>query len=152
MREEKYMTCGEPHQRFREARERLHLSVDEAATLCGISAPCVWDIESQADELTMCYSAMDILRFSGALQVRASTFFGEDFVGAPVTSSDLADRIREECRVRKITIEQFEDVVGWKLSEIMQPPQRLLEEMTLDGLQWLCRELHIEWRRVLAAL
>jgi len=39
-----------------------------------------------------------------------------------------------------------------KLRERLDPPEKLLEDLTLDGLQWLCRELHIDWRRVLAAL
>ena len=144
------MTCVAPHLRFREARERLQLSVDDAAALCGISAPCVWDIESHAAELTACYSAMDVFRFSEALHIPASAFFGDDIAGAPVSAAALGQMIREECRVRKITLEQFEDAVGWKLGESMEPPGRLLEDMTLDGLQWLCRELRIDWRRVLA--
>ena len=47
-----------------------------------------------------------------------------------------------------VTLEQFEDAVGWRLSACIEPPERLLEDMTVDGLQWLCRELHIDWRRV----
>jgi hypothetical protein len=35
------------------------------------------------------------------------------------------------------------------LSACIDPPQRLLEDMTVDGLQWLCRELRIDWRRAL---
>lgn len=91
-------------------------------------------------------------RFGVALQVRAFSFFGEQIAEAPVSAVELVERIQEECRVRNITLEQFEDAVGWKLGDSMVPPARLLEDMTLDGLQWLCRELHIEWRRVLAAL
>ena len=30
--------------------------------------------------------------------------------------------------------------------------ESLLEDMTVDGLQWLCRELRIDWRRVLLSL
>ena len=60
--------------------------------------------------------------------------------------------IREECRKRGVTLEQFEDAVGWRLSQCMDPPERLLEDMTLDGLQWLCRELGIDWHRVILSL
>lgn len=51
---------GAPNQRFREARERLGLSVADAATRCGLPAACVWDIEGYEDELTACYSAADV--------------------------------------------------------------------------------------------
>jgi hypothetical protein len=60
--------------------------------------------------------------------------------------------IHDECRSRGIALEQFEDVVGWKLSECIEPPERLLDDMTIDGLQWLCRELRVNWMRVLSAL
>lgn len=146
------MTCTTPSQRFLEARERLQLSVEEAAQLCGISAACVRDLESYPDELTSCYSAVDLVRFSKVLQISPSAFFGDEVTEPAVSPSELEDRIRDECSARKITLEQFEDVVGWKLGESMTPPERLLEEMTLDGLQWLCRELRIDWRRVIAAL
>ena len=145
------MTCLAPNERFREARERLHLSVDEAATLCGISAPCLRDLEGYSDDLTNCYSATDLVRFCAALQISATALFGTDIIGAPVSAAELADLIREECRLRKITIDQFEDVVGWNLRDSLEPPQRLLG-LSLDGLQWLCRELHLDWRRVLIAL
>jgi hypothetical protein len=34
----------------------------------------------------------------------------------------------------------------------MEPPERLFEEMSIDGLQWLCRELGIDWHRVILSL
>ena len=71
----------------------------------------------------------------------------------PVVSAiELVALIREECRKRGVTLEQFEDAVGWRLSQCMDPPERLLEDMTLDGLQWLCRELGIDWHRVILSL
>jgi len=93
---------------------------------------------------------MEVFRFSEALCIPASAFFGDDVPGTPVSADALSDLIFEECRGRGISLERFEDLAGWKLSESMEPPVRLLEDMTLDGLQWLCRELRIDWRRVLA--
>ncbi len=146
------MTAIAPHQRFREARERLQLSHDEVASRCAISAPCVWDIESREDELTTCYSASDVQRFSEVLRIRPIEFFGEGIPAAPLSAVELVESIREECRSRKLTLEQFEDIVGWKLRDSLQPPDRILSDLSLDGLQWLCRELRVDWRRVLAAL
>jgi len=37
-----------------------------------------------------------------------------------------------------MTLEQFEDALGWRLGQRMEPPKHLHEEdMSLDGLQWL---------------
>jgi hypothetical protein len=38
------------------------------------------------------------------------------------------------------------------LTACIEPPDRLLEDMTIDGLQWLCRELGIHWHRVILSL
>ena|SRR5215472_14298898 len=140
-----------PSQRFKELREQAGLSREEAASRMGISSPSVWDIEAFADELTSCYSPSQVRRFCESMGARPLDLFGMSTEPA-VSAGELADRIRAECRKRNITLEQFEDAVGWKLSECLEPPERLLEDMTLDGLQWLCRELGIDWHRVIMSL
>jgi DNA-binding XRE family transcriptional regulator len=140
-----------PSQRFKELRERAGFSREEAASRMGISSPSVWDIEAFEDELTSCYSPSQVRRFCEAMSVRPVELFGVSTEPA-VLAGELADRIRAECRKRNITLEQFEDAVGWKLSECLDPPERLLEDMTLDGMQWLCRELGIDWHRVIMGL
>ena len=41
----------------------------------------------------------------------------------------------------------------WVASEsVYGDSKRLLEDMSLDGLQWLCRELGIHWHRVILSL
>ncbi|MCX7009320.1 MAG: helix-turn-helix transcriptional regulator [Kiritimatiellaeota bacterium] len=138
--------------RFREFRERAGLSPDEAAKQMGISAPCVWDIETDADDLTCCYSLKEANRFCKVLGVHPRELFAVETVETPVSAEELVRRIHEECRFRGVTLEQFEDAVGWRLSACIEPPEYLLEGITIDGLQWLCRELHIHWHRVILAL
>jgi hypothetical protein len=65
---------------------------------------------------------------------------------------ELVSRIHAECLKRGVTLEEFEDAVGWRLGQCMDPPERLLGDMTLDGLHWLCRELGIHWHRVILSL
>jgi hypothetical protein len=60
--------------------------------------------------------------------------------------------IHEQCRLRGVSLDQFEDSVGWRLSACIEPPQQLIEDISLDGLQWLCRELGVSWYRVLLSL
>jgi transcriptional regulator with XRE-family HTH domain len=143
------VTTFAPHVRFREARERLGLSPEEVATQSGVSDAGVWDIEQCEGDLTCCYSPSDVRRFCRVLRVHPSELFGERISEPRVSADDLVRLIHEECRSRGVTLEQFEDAVGWRLSACIDPPQRLLEDMTVDGLQWLCRELRIDWRRAL---
>jgi transcriptional regulator with XRE-family HTH domain len=138
-----------PHTRFREARERLGLSPDEVAAQCGISDAGIWDIEAIEGDLTACYSPSEVQQFCRLLRIHPSELFGERISESAVSPEELVQRIHEECRSRGITLEKFGDVVGWELSACMDPPHRLLEDLNVDGLQWLCRELRIDWRRAL---
>jgi hypothetical protein len=47
---------GPPHERFKQARERAGLSVDEVAARMGMPWNAVWDIETDPTELTMSFS------------------------------------------------------------------------------------------------
>lgn len=146
------MAYVEPNIRFREARERLGLSPDEAASRSGLSDSEIWDIEAIADELTSCYSPKEVQQFCQALQLRPIELFADNFAEKAFSADELVRLIHAECHSRGMTFEQFEDVVGWQLSACIEPPAKLLEDMTVDGLQWLCRELHIDWRRVILSL
>lgn len=141
-----------PHLRFREARERLGLSIDDVAHESGISSSCIWDIESFENELASCYSPKEAQLFSCVLRMRPVELFADDVSGPAISADQLVALIHSECRTRGVTLEQFEDIVGWRLSACIDPPGRLLKDMSIDGLQWLCRELRIDWRNVLLSL
>ena len=138
--------------RFQQLRERAGLSHSEVADQMGLSSSCLWDIEDHEDELTSCYSPSDLRQFARVLGVRPVDFFGGNTSESPVSATELARLIEEQCRSSSMSLEQFEEVVGWRLSACIEPPQRLLEDMTIDGLQWLCRELDIDWHRVILGL
>ena len=140
-----------PRLRFQEARERIGLTPDEVASRSGVSAN-VWDIEAFDDELTCCHSPKQVQQLCRVLGIQPVELFGAEISESPVSANELVQRIHEECRSRGVTLEQFEDAVGWRLSACMKPPEKLLEDMTIDGLQWLCRELRIDWHRVLLSL
>ena len=136
-------------ERFRELRERAGLTQEEAANRMGISP---FHIETTDDDFTISYSVADVKRFCKVLHARPSELFGVNIAEPAVSADELVSRIHSECRKRGVTMEQFEDIVGWRLTACMDPPERLFEEMSLDGLQWLCRELGINWHRVILSL
>jgi transcriptional regulator with XRE-family HTH domain len=146
------MNATAPNLRFREARERLGLSPEEVSARSGVSSPSVWDLEEIDGEITCNYSPRGLQALCRVIGIRAVELFGDEVAEPPVSAADLAQRIYTECRSRGVTLEQFEDAVGWRLSACKAPPEKLLEDMTVDGLQWLCRELRIDWRRVLLSL
>jgi transcriptional regulator with XRE-family HTH domain len=137
--------------RFRDLRERAGLSRDEAAKRMGITSSAVWDIEAADSDLTCCYSPRQVAQFARVLGIGPAGFFGEEISLPPISASELVRLIHEQCRLREITLLEFEEIVGWRLSASMEPPDRLLQDITVDGLRWLCRELGIEWQRALAS-
>ena len=141
-----------PHLRFREARERLGLSPDELAVRSGVLHADVWEIEGLDGDLTSCYSPKQVQQFCRVLGIRPIKLFADSIEEPPVSASELARLIHAECRARGITLEQFEDMAELRLTTCIEPPEKLLEDMTVDGLQWLCRELQIDWRRVILSL
>jgi hypothetical protein len=138
--------------RFQQARERLGLSCDELAKKLGIPMPCVRDIEMHSDELSSVYSPSEIKRFCDVLGLHPVELLGIETRETPIGPEELVQRIHDDCRSHGRTLEQFEDAVGWRLTDLLDPPERLLESMTIDGLQWLCQELAIDWRRVIMTL
>jgi transcriptional regulator with XRE-family HTH domain len=139
-------------ERFKQARERACLSIEEVAARTGLSKPCIWDLEVYPDELTSVYSLHDVRRFAGVLGITASDLLGASTTEDPISAVELVRLIHDQCRSRGIQLEQFEDIVEWKLADSLEPPEKLLEDMSLDGLQWLCRELGIDWQRVVRAV
>src|SRR3989442_11282962 len=98
-----------PASRFREFRERAGLSHDEAARQMGVSSASVWDIESFEDELSSCYSPSEVQRFSRVLGIRPVELFGAESSGSPVSAVELVSLIHEQCRLRGVTLQKFED-------------------------------------------
>src|SRR3954453_18484844 len=145
-------TTTSPEFRFREFRERVGLSHEEAARQMGISTPSVWDIENCNDEISDCYSPSQVRQFCRVLGVRPHELFAIETTESPVSAVELVRLIHEQCRSRGITLEQFEDAVGWRLSQCIEPSERLLEDISVEGLRWLCRELGIDWQRVILGL
>ena len=138
--------------RFREARERVGLSPDEAALRMGISSASLWDIECCDDELTI-YSPTEIRRFCQILSLSPRELFGIELQAPPLTATDLATLIREHCLSRGVTIEQFEDASGWHLVKSLAEPERFLhDDYSLDGIQDICRELGVDWQRFVLSL
>lgn len=135
--------------RFRELRERAGLSENEASQRMDVS---VWDIEAVEDELTCCYSPAEVRQFCQILSARPSELFHITTSEPAVSAEDLVSLIQAECQQRGVSLEQFEEAVGWYLSRSMEPPERLLEDITVDGLQCLCRELGLSWHRVILSL
>lgn len=117
----------------------------------GISKACVHDLEDFEDELETCYSPRDIQKFAQIFGAHPLDFIGGPPAQPPVFVSELPLRIHQHCHSRGISLEQFEDAAGWNIAASLDPPELLLENLSLAGLQDVCRELGLEWQRIVAS-
>jgi len=136
---------------LREARERSGKTVDEMASLLGISRPSYYDLETYDDEIILVVSLKQLVTLSHALGINLVEFFSN---GAPkpaesVSLEALAESINEYLAANKLTVAEFEDAVGWELANCLADPRQFMN-FNLDGLKDVTRPLGIDWRAVLS--
>jgi hypothetical protein len=142
--------AGSIAERLQKLRERVGFSVEELAARMDISP---FHVELADADFTCEYSPADVQRFCHVLQASPLELFGVEPEAPPLTPGDLAALIRERCSSRGITVEQFEDASGWYVAKSLDDPQRFLgEDYSMDGIQDICRELGVDWRRFLLSL
>lgn len=146
------MTEIAPQIRFREARRRLRLTPDEVAARSGIPYADVGEMELFDRDLVCCYSPRQLQRFCRVLKIRPIQLFADAVTASAISAQDLVQCIQDHCRLRSISLAELEESLEWKLRGCMEQPEKLLEDMTVDGLQCLCRELEVDWHRVLLSL
>ena len=138
--------------RFREARERAKISERDAADRMEISIASLGDRESYDNELCSVYSPTDIQRFSRVFAIKPTELLGVETVEAAILPEDIARLIREHCQSHSLSVEQFEDAAGWYVAENLTALQKFLQDYTIDGIQDICRELEVDWKRVIIGL
>ena len=136
---------------LREARERSGKTVDEMASLLGISRPSYYDLETYNDEIILVVSLKQLITLSHALGIDLVEFFSN---GAPkpaesVSLQALAESINEYLSANKLTVAEFEDAVGWEVANCLTDPSQFLN-FNVDGLKDVTRPLGLDWRAVLS--
>ena len=138
--------------RFRTARERAGLSIAETAERTGISEPCVHDLETHDEEVMSVYSPADLQQFASVFSIAPRELLGTEERGVPISAAELASAIREHCRVRSMTLDDFGKAAGWDAIKALESPELLLTNVSLDGIRDICRELGIDWQRFISGL
>jgi len=138
---------------LREARERSGKTIEEMASLLGISWESYNDLETYDDEIILVISLEQLVTLSHELCIDLIEFFSN---GAPkpaesVSLEALAESINEYLTANKLTVAEFEDAVGWEVANCLTDPSQFLN-FNLDGLKDVTKPLSVDWRAVLAHL
>jgi len=64
------------------------------------------------------------------------------------TYSEVARRLRAQMNDRAMSVDQMSDLVGWKLEEYLDDPDKLAE-LPIFGLRWVCKAVEVDWATTL---
>ena len=153
MQEDGDMVEPDYGQRLREARERSGKSIDEMASLLGVSREWYNDLENFDDEITDTLSLRQLVALSKAIGVDLVDFFSNGASKPPenVSLDTLAAKIDEYLSAHSLTVAEFEEAVGWEVANCLTEPSEFMN-FNLDGLVDVTRPLGIDWRAVLVGL
>ena len=145
----KEITATNYRSKLRDARERKGLTIHEAADLIGLIGH-YYDIEEHERDFTR-YSLIEITEVCKILSIHPRDLFC-DKATAPISISEVIDKIKTHCAEKRISTAEFEDIAGWRIANCLTNPAKALEEWGVDCLIDICRELNTDWHCVIAGL
>lgn len=137
---------------FRDARDAAGLSQRELATLLGTSAAAIHDIEANDDELFRSYSLAELGLIAGVLGREVAQLLNCETQEPPIHVAGLIQQIRRQSEESPATIKEFENSIGWRMTGLIESPETLMADLTVEGLQRLCAAVELDWRRVARGL
>jgi transcriptional regulator with XRE-family HTH domain len=107
-----------------------------------------FDIEHHDDEVISVPSLDQVRRLASLLGVSVASLViepGQPIPSGRLTYPELVARIKSHLGTSGQTLEEFEDIVGWSLSEFMAGEQEALRFYSIDFLKSLSEALGVEW-------
>jgi len=131
-------------------RERSGKSDLEMAQLLGLNISWYCDLESHDDELVSTLSLSQATRFASLLGVKLYDLLGESPApGSTIPISQLPERVRAATAQAEVSLEEFENRVGWKLGQFLDTPVQTAAERPVMFLQDLAAQLGLPWLSVI---
>lgn len=135
-----------PHERLRSARERSGKTPQEVASLSGETVMNLYDLESYEDEIPTTISLGELDKLCKVLGISVRSLFEDDTQNQQqkLSSSDLVNRILQYLHEARVTLDAFEDKVGYTIRECFVTPEKVLE-WNVDCLRYVCSEIGVDW-------
>ena len=138
--------------RIKRAREAKGLSHAQVGEFIGLTQDSVRDLESYDDEIIDCVTIAEIIRLCTTIEIRLSDLFPELAAVNEISPEELRDQITAHLRSEQITLAQYEDNVGWTVSNIMINPMQEIREWNIRCLIDQCDYLGKDWKPYLKYL
>lgn len=130
---------------IQKSRERLRLSVDEAAAAVGVSVGHFRDLEGFDNEFTTTLSLAQFGRLCRLLHLPPHLLLEHAPPQRAISPIQLRDDVLETCRQRKWSLAQFSQRVGWAMQPLIEDPADAVASWNLHCLQAVCAELQIDY-------
>ena len=131
---------------IRNCRVRAGKSRQEVARHLGINDAWYHDLEQHDDELASTLTLFQAIELASFLGVRLRELMADD--RAPVELIDLTElpsRITGHLARTGMSIEQFEEALGWDVHEFLESPLKVAAESPISFLQALADAIGIDW-------
>lgn len=131
---------------IRTARIRAGKSRAEAAVHLALNPAWYDDLEQRDDELAATLTLFQGVALAEFLGLRLADLFGETVpAGERVALPDLPERIRAHVAAKGMSLDVFEEQLGWELGSFMEAPVQLATELPMAFFQALADVLGIHW-------
>ncbi len=131
---------------IRTARIRAGKSRAEAAAHLALNPAWYDDLEQRDDELAATLTLFQGVALAELFGLRLADLFGEAMpAGERVALPDLPQRIRAHLAASGISLDQFEERLGWELGPFMAAPVQLATELPIAFFQALAGALGMHW-------
>jgi transcriptional regulator with XRE-family HTH domain len=132
--------------KIRTYRVRAGKSAGEVAERLGLNDSWYADLEQRDDELASTLSLFQGMELASILGVHLRDLFsdgGSNEETIPIL--ELPGRINAHVAREEVSIEQFEDQVGWELREFLSAPIKGAAELPILFIQAVASPLGINW-------
>lgn len=131
---------------IRSARIRAGKSRAEAAAHLALNPAWYDDLEQRDGELAATLTLFQGVALAEFFGLRLADLFGETVPdGERMALPDLPERIRAHLTAAGISLDRFEEQLGWELGPFLEAPVQLATELPIAFFQALAGALGLHW-------
>jgi transcriptional regulator with XRE-family HTH domain len=139
--------------RISELRKITGRTQNQMASLLEMSDMSFFDLESHDDEIIRAAHPLKTIRaLADSLGVTVYDLLKEDDLQLssfkPIPYSELVKLVERNIVEQGLSIEQYEDKIGWHLTAFFQSENLFLNDYTIEFLGELAKQLKLDWLRL----
>ena len=133
--------------RIRRFREMAGKSDVEMASLLGMTIDSYCDLEAYDDEILTVPSLDQVKRLSNIFGMPTSRLFSEnnEHINRHWNYEMLIDKVNDHLRSNHLSQENFEDLIGWDMSNFFESEEKCTTSFNVEFIQVLCAKIGENW-------